>query len=68
MIVKIKDRDSERKFDCGDVDRYDVNIDNNVDDGGVNINADDDAKNGDDSKDDIDFEDDDGQSILLVFP
>ena len=60
MIVKIKDRDSERKFDCGDVDRYDVNIDNNVDDGGVNINADDDAKNGDDSKDDIDFEDDDG--------
>ena len=60
MIVKIKDKDSERKFDCGDVDRYDVNIDNNVDDGGVNINADDDAKNGDDSKDDIDFEDDDG--------
>ena len=60
MIVKIKDRDSERKFDCGDVDGYDGNIDNNVDDGGVNINADDDAKNGDDSKDDIDFEDDDG--------
>ena len=60
MIVKIKDRDSERKFDCGDVDGYDRNIDNNVDDGGVNINADDDAKNGDDSKDDIDFEDDDG--------
>ena len=40
MIVKIKDRDSERKFDCGDVDGYDVNIDDNVDDGGVNINAD----------------------------
>ena len=60
MIVKIKDRDSERKFDCGDVDGYDVNIGNNVGGGGVNINADDDAKNGDDSKDDIDFEDDDG--------
>ena len=56
MIVKIKDRDSERKFDCGDVDGYVVNIDNN-DDSGVNINTDDDAKNGDDSKDDIDFED-----------
>ena len=60
MTVKVKDRDSECKFDCGDVDGCDSNIGNNVDDGSVNINADDDAKNGDDSKGDIDFEDDDG--------
>ena len=61
MIVKIKDKDGERKFDCGDdVDGCDSNIDDNADDGDVNINGDDDAKNDDDSKDDIDFEDDDG--------
>ena len=61
MIVKIKDKDGERKFDCGeDVDGCDSNIDDIVDDGDVNINGDDDAKNDDDSKDDIDFEDDDG--------
>ena len=67
MIVKIKDRDSESIFDCGDVDGCDSNIDNNVDDGSVNINTDDDAKNGDNSKGDIDLEDDDGQFFQINF-
>ena len=65
MIVKIKDRDSESIFGCGDVDGCDSSIDNYVDDGSVNINAGDDAKNGDDTK--VDFEDDDGQFFEINF-
>lgn len=57
MIVKIKNKDGERKFDYGDdVNGCDSNIDDGADDGRVNINGDDDAKNDGDSKDDIGFE------------
>ena len=51
VIAKIKDKDGERKFDCGD-----SNIDDGADDGRVNINGADDARNDGDSKDDIGFE------------
>ena len=51
VIAKVKDKDGERKFDCGD-----SNIDDGADDGRVNINGADDARNDGDSKDDIGFE------------
>ena len=56
MIVKIKDKDGESKFDFGDdVDDCDSNIDDSIYDGGVNINGDD-----DDKKDNIDFKGNNG--------
>lgn len=57
MMINIKDKDGENKFDCGDdVNGCDNNIDDGVDDGCVNINRDDDAKKDNDSKVDIEFE------------
>ena len=56
MIVKIKDKDGESKFDFGDdVDDCDSNIDDSIYDGGVNISGDD-----DDKKDNIDFKGNNG--------
>ena len=56
IIVKIKDKDGESKFDFGDdVDDCDSNIDDSIYDGGVNISGDD-----DDKKDNIDFKGNNG--------
>ena len=61
IIVKIKDKDGEGEFGCGDdVDGCDSNIDDSFYDGGNNINGDDDAKKVYDSKDDIDFKGNNG--------
>ena len=61
IIVKIKDKDGEEEFDCGDdIDGCDNNIDDSFYDGSDNINGDDDAKKDDGSKDNIDFKGNDG--------
>ena len=61
IIVKIKDKDGEGEFGCGDdVDGCDSNIDDSFYDGGNNINGDDDAKKDYNSKDDIDFKGNNG--------
>ena len=64
MIVKIKDKESGSKFDCvDDVDGCDSSNDDGVRDGGVNINVDGDAGKDGGSKDDIDFEVDEGEFV-----
>ena len=65
VIVKIKDKDGERKFDCGeDVDGCDSNIDDIVDVGDVN-NSDSGCRGGGDGEVDG-GSNDEGNDIVIM--